>query len=249
MRLKLPDLALLLACFLAIIFGFIRSGFAEPIYHEIHHPEGKGPFPAVIALHTSGGFKTVKPLIKKYVGSGFTVYAPDFFTRHGLTPHTRMDSFDRYREDIEKELVEIVELMGTNPKVDKNNLFAVGFSNGGFWVCFLTGRGKVNAGVSHYGVWKANMGRDIEIDPSDYFSKTSSPLLALHGDSDGTQGLRFAETVWDWIKESGAPIETHIYEGADHAWDQKNSRRWAYNADVDKDSHNKTIAFFRKYMK
>ena len=33
---------------------------AEPIYHEIKYPAGNGPFPVVIALHTSGGFNTVK---------------------------------------------------------------------------------------------------------------------------------------------------------------------------------------------
>ncbi len=38
--------------------------------------------PAVIALHTSGGFKTVQHLIKRYVDDGFVVYAPDFFSRY-----------------------------------------------------------------------------------------------------------------------------------------------------------------------
>ena len=77
---------------------FANSSGAEPIYHEKHYPNGPGPFPAVIALHTSGGFKTVKHLTQRYVNDGFVVYAPNFFKRHGITPRTRMMSFDSYRE-------------------------------------------------------------------------------------------------------------------------------------------------------
>jgi len=57
---------------------------AEPIYHEINYPEGNGPFPVVIALHTSGGFDTVKASISNYTNAGYAVYAPDFFRRHGI---------------------------------------------------------------------------------------------------------------------------------------------------------------------
>ena len=60
-------------------FCVVKGLVAEPIFHEKHYPKGDGPFPAVIALHTSGGFKTVKHLIQRYVDNGFVVYAPDFF--------------------------------------------------------------------------------------------------------------------------------------------------------------------------
>ena len=93
---------------LSALFIFSSNSQAEPIYHEKYYPDGSGPFPAVIALHTSGGFKTVKHLIKRYVDDGFSVYAPDFFKRHGLTPKTRMETFSTYREIIEKELAEVM---------------------------------------------------------------------------------------------------------------------------------------------
>ena len=47
---------------------------------------GDGPFPAAIALQTSGGFKRMKHLIQRYVDDGFVVYAPDFFTRQDVDP-------------------------------------------------------------------------------------------------------------------------------------------------------------------
>lgn len=234
---------------LSVFFIFPSNSHAEPIYHEKYYPDGSGPFPAVIALHTSGGFKTVKHLIQRYVNDGFAVYAPDFFKRHGLNPRTRMETFSTYRKNIEGELTEIVDLMKNDTKINKKNIFAVGFSNGGFWVGYLTGSAKVNAGVSHYGVWKANFGREITNPyPMEYFSKSSSPILALHGEQDGTQRMKFVEEAWDEVKYRGGRLEIHVYPDADHAWDRKNSRRWEYNEEVDKDSHKRTIEFFKRNM-
>ena len=226
------------------------SAQAEEIYHEKFFPDGSGPFPAVIALHTSGGFKTVKHLIRQYVDDGFVVYAPDFFVKHGITTKSRMDTFDRFREHIEKDLSEIVDLMVNDPKVQKANIFATGFSNGGFWVSYLTGTSKVSAGVSHYGVWQANFGREMTNPyPMKYFSKSSTPILALHGYDDTTQKIEFAEEAWGEIRSRGATLEMHIYPGADHAWDRKNHSKYIFNEHVNKDSHKRTIKFFQKYMK
>ena len=235
---------------LVVCLIFSSSVRAEANYHEKFYPGGSGPFPAVIVLHTSGGFKTVKYLIQRYVDDGFAVYAPDFFVKHGITPRSRMDTFDRFREDIEKDLSAVVGLMRNDPKVQKENIFASGFSNGGFWVSYLTGSSKVSAGVTHYGVWKANFGREMTNPyPMKYFSKFSTPILALHGDDDETQRPKFAEEAWDEIKSRGATLETHIYSDAGHAWDRKNHRKYTYNESVTKDSHKRTIEFFRKYMR
>ena len=37
------------------------------------------PFPAVLALHTSGGFRSINHLFQRYANDGFAVYVPDFF--------------------------------------------------------------------------------------------------------------------------------------------------------------------------
>jgi len=43
---------------LAFLLVFIcTSVIAEPIYHEKKYPDGTGPFPTVLILHTSGGFR------------------------------------------------------------------------------------------------------------------------------------------------------------------------------------------------
>ena len=235
---------------LVVCLFFASSARAEPIYHEKFYPDGSGPFPAVIMLHSSGGFEKVKPRIQRYVDEGFVVYAPDFFVKHGITRSNKMDTFDRFRQAIEKDLSEVNFLMRSDPKVQGDNIFATGFSNGGFWVGYLTGTSKVSAGVSHFGVWKVNFGREVtNAYPMKYFSKSSTPILALHGDDDGTQRLEFAEEAWDEIKSRGATLETNVYSDVGHAWDVKNHRRFIYNEYVAKDSHKQTIEFFKNYMK
>ena len=229
---------------------FVTSARAEEIYHEKYYPDGSAPFPAVIVLHSSGGFEKVKPRIQQYVDEGFVVYAPNFFVKHGITRSNKMDTFDRFRQAIEKDLTEVIFLMRSDPKVQGDNIFATGFSNGGFWVGYLTGTSKVSAGVSHFGVWKANFGREVTNPyPMKYFSKSSTPILALHGDDDGTQRFKFAEQAWDELKSRGATLETHVHSGVGHAWDVRNHRKYVYNERVAKDSHRRTIEFFKKYMK
>jgi len=49
---------LFLAIFIFLIF--IKTVNAEPIFHEKYYPSGNGPFPVVIALHTSSGYFSVR---------------------------------------------------------------------------------------------------------------------------------------------------------------------------------------------
>ena len=234
---------------LAIYLGNLGTALAEPIHHVKAYPVGSGPFPAVIALHTAGGLKYFDNIIQKFPDSGFVVYAPDFFTPHGITVRSRGDAFGEYTDDIEDDLLEIIELMKADPKVDKNNIFSAGYSAGGFYVCFLAGEAAVNAGVSQYGVWGGPRSWNMQGYPAEYLSESSTPILALHGEEDVTQKLHRVEQAWNTAKDNGAPLEIHVYPDADHAWDRKGSTHWPYNEEVDKDSHKRTIEFFKKHMK
>jgi len=232
------------------------------IIHKKNYPTGPGPFPGIIALHTSGGFKGSYFLLENFksetwLKAGYAWYAPNFFAKHGITTRTRMDTFDKYREDIEKELTAIITMMKADPKIDSKNIFAVGFSNGGFWASFLAGKGIVTAGASHYGVWRANFGRDwTNPYPMEYFSSKSSPLLALHGENDSTQRIKFFHEAWNQIKDT-PKIDEFVYD-AGHVWDcfpiyPKMKKICAKfdepNREVTNEALRETLAFFKKHAK
>jgi dienelactone hydrolase len=96
----LKKLISLLALCISLAFG--STGLSKPLFHEKRYPKGDGPFPAVMLLHSSGGFYTVLGQLKPYTQRGYVAYAPDFFTRHKITKASRFDTWTDYRKDIEK---------------------------------------------------------------------------------------------------------------------------------------------------
>ena len=240
----------------AIIFFLLFSNFAiaEPIYHEKKYPKGDGSFPAVILLHTSGGYKSdayINDRGEFFLKEGFAIYAPDFFKRHGITPKTRSKTFTQFRKNIEQELLEIVELVKKDPKVNPNNVFAVGFSNGGFWATFLSSTGKINAASSHYGVWQFGGPKNLTKGyPVKYIKKECSPLLVLHPEKDVVQKYKFVKPEIDRAKKRCKDIKVHIYDKGGHNWGSSRYKGGVgYNPDIYKDAMKRTIVFFKSNLK
>jgi len=236
---------------IVIYFFIISAAFSDPIYHEKKYPSGNGPFPAVILLHSSGGFKSnqmLNYLGDDYIENGFAIYAPDFFKRHGITTETRKKTWTTFREPIEKELSEIVELVKKDTKIDSKNVFAVGFSNGGYWATYLAGTKQVNAASSHYGVWTFKGG--LNGYPVKYVKKDCSPLLVLHPIKDQIQKIEYVKSHIEKAKKTCAKVKVHYYTNGGHAWEsQKYKGGVGYNKDVWKDAVTRTINFFRENKK
>ena len=237
---------------LIVIYFFITSSaFSDPIYYEKKYPSGNGPFPAVILLHSSGGFKSnqmLNYLGDDYIENGFAIYAPDFFKRYGITTETRKKTWTTFREPIEKELSEIVELVKKDNKIDSKNVFAVGFSNGGYWATYLAGTKQVNAASSHYGVWTFKGG--LNGYPVKYVKKDCNPLLVLHPTKDQIQKIEYVRSHIEKAKKTCTKVKVHYYTNGGHAWEsQKYNGGVGYNKDVWKDAVTRTINFFKENKK
>ena len=227
-----------------LLLHLFSTAKAEPIFHEKHYPNGDEPFPVVIALHTSGGYKTIRKSIKGFLAAGYAVYTPDFFERHRIGYQNRFETWTKYREQIEKKLVEIVHVVKSDPKINPKNIFSVGYSNGGYWAAFLAARNYVSAGVSHYGVWSWPGTHNGF--PSKYFSKASNPVLALHGDKETVQPLKWVKPQIDKAAKQSSKLEWHIFTGAGHSWDCKPCKKDGFNADVTQHALDMTLTFFEK---
>ena len=230
--------------FVAAMVTANSAANAEPIYHEIKYPAGNGPFPVVIALHTSGGFNTVKKQISKYTNAGYAVYAPDFFRRHGISNSNRFETWTTYRTEIELELLELIEVIKKDPKSDTKNIFAVGFSNGGYWASFLAARKHVNAGASHYGVWRWPISAGWNGYPADYFDADSNPVLAIHGDKDSVQKPRFVYDQLTIVESKSPKFKKHIFRNAGHSWDCEPCRKDGYDEEATRQSLKMTLDLF-----
>lgn len=230
--------------FYLIILFKLNLAHAETINHIVRYPSGAGPFPVVIVLHTSGGFQTVLHQIPKFTRAGYAVYAPDFFKRHGLTKRNRFETWTTYRAQIEVELIELLQLAKSDPKADANNIFAVGFSNGGYWASFLAARKHVNAAASHYGVWRWPSSSGWDGYPVKYFETDSHPVLALHGDRDSIQKPSFVYPQLEAAKARSRLFSQHIFSDAGHSWDCERCPQDGFDRAVSQKALEMTLDFF-----
>ena len=237
----------LIKSLLTLLFVFTSTfvNANEPIYYEVLYPESDEPAPAIIVLHTSGGFeKGTQRRAEEYVDEGFVVYMPDFFERHDLSESNRYETWTTYREPIEKELSQIVKIMKHDKRINPNNIFALGHSNGGYWAAYLAATNQVNAGASHFGVWQWYGSHNGY--PANYFNDNSNPILALHGENDRVQKYERIKPEWSIAKSNGANLTTHTYS-AGHSWDCKNCGR--RDESVANDAFWKTVNFFNEHTK
>ena len=213
----------------------------EPIPYEKNYPPSEKPAHAIILLQSSGGYKSVAKKVKVYTDAGYVVYTPDFFQRHGITTATRYQSWTTYRTNIESELNEIIELMKVDVRIDGSNIFAVGFSNGGYWAVFLAATGVVNAGISHYGVW--DFPGNYYGYPAKYFRGSSNPVLALIGKDDKTQRYEHVMPQVQMAEKLSPRVVKKIYN-ASHAWDcAPCNSEYVYNETTTMDALKRTIDF------
>jgi dienelactone hydrolase len=235
-----------------LLFLFVANfSFAEPIYHEKKYPSGNGPFPAIILLHSSGGFKSdymINYIGDDYLKKGFALYAPNFFERHGITPKTRGKTWTTFRKPIEKELSEIITLMKKDPRINPKNIFAIGFSNGGYWATYLAGTKQVTAASSHYGVWNFKGG--LNGYPARYIDKDCNPLLVLHPKKDKVQTFERVKPFITKASKKCSSVKVHFYNEGGHAWENTYYKDGVgYNKKVWKDAVVRTIDFFNENKK
>lgn len=234
--------------FFLILFIFPSFSHADDIiFHEKFYPDGNGPFPAVILLHTSGGYSTVKKNIRPFLNKGYAVYTPDFFVKYCITKKNRFETWTKYRKPIENDLVNLVKKLKMDPKIDKQNVFASGYSNGGYWASFLAAKKIINAGVSQYGVWK--WPRTFNGYPARYFDQNSNGVLALIGFKDTIQRYSRNSSEISKIEIKSKKFEVFIFKNAGHSWDCSRCRKDGYSQEVTKEALDKSIKFFEKYTK
>lgn len=184
-------------------------------------PDGPGPFPGVLVLHTSGGLQDADiAFAERLSKQGYVCLVPEFLAAYGISPQQRRATFTTFAEDIYDDFVAAAATLARHGKVAGGKIGAVGFSNGGYFAMWLAATGKVAAGVSFYGAL-SGAGSDIQLERfSQVFNGRSAPVLILHGTADVTVRVGAAERLAGIARQAGAPYELHLYEGADHRFDR-----------------------------
>ena len=192
--------------------------------------QGPSRFPAVIALHGSGGGhdtlgETARPLAEQ----GFCVYVPHYFDRTG-TVEAQMPAMFLNFPLWMKTLWDVVSLVAQQPAVDGERIGVLGFSLGAYLALSL---GSIDARVKAVAEYFGGLPREIRP-----FIRRLPPTLILHGDADTVVPVAEALSLEQALKERKVSYELEIYPGEGHH----------FNAEIRAKADARMHAFFQKHF-
>ena len=216
----------------------------------IYVPEGTGIKPLILVIHTSGGVQVADhDYAKALTKEGYLSVVPDFFTAYDISPWSKNLTWTKYRDDIHKDFIIIISQVKSLSKFPSKKVFAVGFSNGGYWAAALAARGDIDAGVSYYGAYSEGgtvRGKDALESGSIIVEagSNSAPLLMFHGTDDSVVPSFVAEN----FEELYPDVDAYYYDDVDHAFERKTAYGGMnYTEEAAKDSWGKTLEFLKEH--
>jgi carboxymethylenebutenolidase len=216
------------------VSGVTMSGY-------LARPKGNGKYPAVIVIHENRGLNPhIEDVARRMALEGFLAFAPDALSPVGGTPADE----DKAREMI-YELdpdVTVARLAAAVPFLaahgySTGKVGAVGFCWGGGMVNDLAAAGTgLAAGVPYYG-------RQL---PADQVPKIAAPLSLQYAGLDERINAGIDAFVAA-LKANDKIFEIHIYEGANHAFNNDtNAAR--YDKPAADLAWGRTVEFLKRYL-
>ena len=222
------------------------------VSNKVFKPQGDGPFPAVVLIHTSGGLKNghVKRDAQKLVEKGYVALVLDSMGPRGvnvITESTRA----LYPPAGVKDAYIALDFLKSQSYVDQNRIYEAGYSWGGF-VATLLGSpllaqaagatDRFKASVSFYSTCAVNKSNLVLAD-------TDKPVLMLIAGDDRENPHGTCLQDLEAYRAKGMPIESFVYEKASHGWDKMGESQlgYIYNEEVTNDAFGKMLDFFEKH--
>ena len=205
------------------------------------HPAGQsGKLPAVIVIHENRGLNPhIRDVARRVALEGFLVLAPDYLSPMGGTPADEDKARELFgtmdpAQTIANGVATVAFLKGH--ELSNGNVGAVGFCWGGGTVNTLAVNAPdLKAGVAYYGA-----------QPKDEaaIARINAALLLHYAGQDerinaGIDAYRAA------LEKAGKNFEIHVYEGAQHAFNNDTSEARYDKAAADL-AWGRTIAFLKK---
>lgn len=225
----------------------VRVGILQNMRALLITPEGPGPHPGILVLHTSGGLQNADiAYARKLAREGYVTLVPAFLEAYGIDARTRRETFTTAAEPIFADLVAALGTLRRHPQVAGGTLGVVGFSNGGYFAVWLAAAGKVQAGVCYYGALTGAATDKSLARFRSAFNKASAPVLILHGIADSTVPVQAAQRLGAIIGKAGSPYEIKLYDGAGHKFERTDGSQWDGAAAAD--AWQRTLGYFAKYL-
>ena len=210
-------------------------------------PMGKGPFPAVVLLHTCGG---LGPHVTEHwpnylTGLGYAVMTVDSFGSRGFDRCPIPLSWSAIYREMTWDAFGSLDYLASLPDVDGNRIAVMGFS---------LGANAINNDLIPRPV-RASGGLDFKAAIALYgrcdriWTKISIPLMEIVGDKDIFH-FNSCRDVGKYHR-----VDMHVLPGAHHSFDspgargyEKNGMLMQYSASATKKARELTKAFLAKHL-
>ena len=202
-----------------------------------------GSGPAIVVIQEWWGLVPhIEDLVNRFASAGFVAVAPDLY--HGKTAKSPDDAGKMLMElDVaraQKEIAGAGAFLLSRSECSSKTYGVAGFCMGGALAQYAaTTDANCGAAVSFYGGFKK-----VTLDWNDLHG----PLLLIYGENDQSVPPEEGRKREQAITDAGKEAELVIYPGATHAF-FNDTRPEVYNAEAAKDAWNRTLGWFRKYVK
>lgn len=214
-------------------------------------PAGKGPFPVVLLLHPCGGLEpfglaALRAHAKNLLAVGFGAFILDSYGPRGLNGGKACEQrTSAFRRD---DAYNALAVLKQHPKVSKDNIFALGLSDGGVAALVIAkggASGRFSAIAAFYPGCNPLRGIDYTI---------HSPMLLFVAGKDDWTPPGDCIKAKDRNIVTGSEFDVINYPNAHHGFDQQRrtikykGHTLAYSSDATADSHRRVRDFFNRHL-
>ena len=204
-------------------------------------PRGAGKSPGVVVIQEVWGLVDhIKDIANRLAREGYAALAPDLFD--GKTT-TSLEEGRRIRDSHTEEkllgdLRGAVHFLRNQDFVRGDRIGAVGYCMGGWLSLLLACRETLTACVVYYG---------RNPTPVDQVQNVICPILGHYGGADPGITEQDISILKETLTKHGKSFDIKVYPGAPHAF--FNDTKPSYRPEAAKDSWQRTLLYFSKYLK
>lgn len=210
-------------------FGF----FSNTGRMAIFKPEGDGPHPAVLLLHTCAAVdfdpQHMRYWVRQALERGYVAFVVDSWTQRGIAEicRSRPPGFIPIHLMVRsRDAYEALSHLAKFKFVDASRVAAIGFSNGGR-TSYLLGSSAIAEMYAveggRFAATAAVYGQCFNRELGATFLRpdVNRPLLSLLGERDEDGNPEDCIPRLQELKSRGVVVDWHVFPGAGHAWDQQ----------------------------
>lgn len=206
----------------------IRKG-ESTLRATLFKPEGPGPFPAVVGLHTceglnntSGGLSSrYRDWAERLNKAGFAVLFPDSYGSRNMSNQCRVRSTVRADRERTDDTYAARKWLQSQSDVKPDHISLLGWSNGGIGVLWsVRPRARVQDDKPDFRSAVAMYPGCRRLDTAAWAARI--PTLILIGGADDVVSSRACEQMVNGARGRSARVQIIVYPGAYHDFDHPN---------------------------